>query len=168
MEMTVTKPSAAQIPLCGTTEDAMEMLRDTDPERYVEVQGYAPIAWLSQLVTTFRAKCKMSQTALADALDTTQPTISRLESGEVDPSFSRACEVLAALGYRLVPVPISDESIFVGTITELQETVHSAVESMLPDMQRMAVSAALVRIADAGLQSVPRMNVVNPQTRNQI
>lgn len=154
----MTKPAAKQIPVSGTTAEAMEMLRRADPERHAEIQGYAQIAWLAQLVTRLRAENKMSQTALADALCTTQPTISRLESGEVDPSFSRACEVLSALGYRLVPVPVTDEPIFVGTLPELQETVHAAIESMLPGIERKALSAALVRIADAR-QRVP--NVVD-------
>lgn len=150
----MSKRTTAKNPDSGTTAEALERLRELDAERHSEVEGYAPIAWLARLVTNLRSDKKVSQTALAAALSTTQPTISRLESGEVDPSFSRACEVLAALRCRLVPAPITDEPVFVGTLTDFQQAVHSALESLLPELEKLATSEALVRIAEAGLHRV--------------
>lgn len=143
----------------GTTQDALDLLKQVDPARFAEVDSFAPIAWLAQIVSQFRSDRGMSQTAMANALGTTQPTVSRLESGEVDPSFSRACEALAILGHRFVPVPLADEPVFVVTLAELQQTVHTAIESMLPQIEKKALSDALVQVADAGIASVPTMDI---------
>lgn len=147
----MTDRTTAKKPVGGTTAEALARLRALDQDRHAEIEGYKPIAWLAHQVNKLRTQQKISQTSLASALSTTQPTISRLESGEVDPSFSRACEVLSALGYRLVPVPITEEPVIVGTLSELQASIHETIEGILPELERKAMSDALVRIADTGL-----------------
>ena len=135
----------------GTSADALAMLRALDPERFDEIGSPAPVAWFAGLVSSLRKQRDMSQTSLAAALSTTQPTISRLESGEVDPSFSRACDVLAVLGCRLVPAAIGDEPVVVTTMSEFQGAVRNAIEDLLPELERMATSDALVRLASTGM-----------------
>lgn len=140
-------------PKAGSTEDALRLLREQDPERYSEVTPYRPVAWLAQTIAALRKQADLSQTKFAEQIGTTQPTVSRLESGEVDPSFSRACEALAALGCRFIVAPITDEELIVTTSSEIERHVAEATQTLLPDLKQRAISEALVQIADAGINA---------------
>jgi transcriptional regulator with XRE-family HTH domain len=137
----------------GSTQDALRLLKEQDPERHAEIASYAPVVWLARTIATLRKEAELSQTKFADMLETTQPTVSRLESGEVDPSFSRACEALAALGCRFIVAPITDEELIVTTSEEIERHLAETMQAMLPDLKQRAIADALVQIADAGLNS---------------
>lgn len=153
------RPSNHNTPRSGTTEDALALLREQDPELFEEVKGYSPVVWLAVTLSSLREAAGASQTEVAKALGTTQPTVSRLESGEVDPSFSRACQALGVLGHRLIAAPIGPEPIIVTTPSEIQKLVADSIESMMPGLQKQAMSQALVEIAGAGLGSGPAMEM---------
>lgn len=134
----------------GSTDDAMRMLRDVDPERFAAVQGFGPTAWLAELVRTRREQLGVTQRQLAEAIGSTQAAVSRLESGETDPSFSRACIALAALGQQLVPAP-RGEDLMVLSRAQLNDIVAETLQHVVADIKQVAVSEALVQIASTGL-----------------
>lgn len=59
---------------------------------------------LGRAVATLRANHGMTQEALGDVIDSSRPTISRLENG-ADVAVSAVVESLTALGYEIILVP---------------------------------------------------------------
>lgn len=59
---------------------------------------------LGQAVATLRANHGMTQADLSDAIDSSRPTISRLENG-ADVGVSAVVGSVTALGYEIILVP---------------------------------------------------------------
>lgn len=147
-----------QKPTRGSTEEALAQLAQEDPERAAEIGVFQVIAWLSEELRTARVEQGLSQAQLAERLGTTQPTVSRLESGEIDPSFSRACEAMGVLGYRFVPVPITTENTVVATESQIQELVEQEIATRFEALKKTAMSEALVHLAQRGSGSLRVMS----------
>ena len=137
-------------PTGGTTEEALALLQQEDPERAGQIGVYQVIAWLAAELRSARNDQDISQTELARRLGTTQPTISRMESGEIDPSFSRACQAMGVMGYRFVPVPISDENTIVATESQIQALIEQEIASRFEMLKKSAMSEVLVHLAQRG------------------
>ena len=80
-------------------EHKKKLLSDPEVKKYYD--ELAPEYELIRAVIDKRLKKKMSQSQLAQKIGTRQSAISRLESGESNPSFKFLQKVAQALGSRL-------------------------------------------------------------------
>lgn len=81
------------------SEMKKELLADPEVKKYYD--DLAPEYELIRAVLDKRIQKKMSQAQLAQKIGTRQSAISRLESGESNPSFKFLQKVALALGSRL-------------------------------------------------------------------
>lgn len=92
-----------------------------------------------QFVREARRRAALSQRALAARAGVSQPLVARIESGEVDPSFSRCLQLVRACGFDLDI-----------HVTRLDEDVWTLVEqgaAVTPDerLDRMLAGIDLLR-----------------------
>ena len=59
---------------------------------------------IGDLICTWRKKCDMSQSMLAEACGVSQATISKMESGRQAPSLRQLLDILQATGNTLLEV----------------------------------------------------------------
>ena len=101
-----------------------------------------------------RARAGLSQTALANAAGTSQPTVATYESGRVTPNVSTLIRLLEACGCTLVVVPAADAPRWT-RVEEKSLAIHRRIAARLledPDrtIKKARRNLALLRSADRG------------------
>lgn len=88
--------------------DTSYMLADPDLKKFAEgftalVEAeYEEIFGLGEVIAKRREELSLSQTALAQLAGITQPDLSRLEQGKLNPTYSTIKRVMSALQLRMV------------------------------------------------------------------
>ena len=99
---------------------------------------------LARRVVAARTRHGLTQAALAEAVDVTNETISRIERGRFEPSLTTACRLAKALGVSL--------DYLAGGLEGAQSTAHATspvvrrisgeVANLAPDAQRALLALA--------------------------
>ena len=84
-----------------TNDDVVAEWSATDPEFRAERERTSLAHAVSLIVLRYRTDNALSQRALGDLLGMTQPQVSRIESGDVNPSMETLITLSASLGIEL-------------------------------------------------------------------
>lgn len=84
-----------------THEELLDAQLEEDPEFRAEWERTALARAIAVAVLQFRSDRRMSQSALGEALNMTQPQIARLERGDVNPTMDTLVRVAVGLGIEL-------------------------------------------------------------------
>jgi transcriptional regulator with XRE-family HTH domain len=106
---------------------------------------YTPGMKGGQFVREARRRAGLTQDQLAARVGLSQPTIARIESGKISPSFERLTSLVRAAGFDLVVhvVPLDDDNFVLA-----QQNVQRSPE------QRLQAVLSTLEFAEAGRQAM--------------